>query len=259
MSKTLFDAVRVVKGAPLTQADVAGVNAALAADYMLRPAPAPAAGAPAGSRRDLTDADIATAAVGLGASYAQLRAVDEVESGGGWFRDVRADILALDGPGGFLDGPDLPKILFEAHVFARETGGRFNASHPNLSSPKWNRALYVGGQGEYARLHRAMQLDRAAALKSASWGRYQIMGFNHARAGHATVEGFVDAMKAGEVEHLRAFCAFIKASALAPALAAISANPETCRAFARGYNGAGYATHDYHGKIARAFVKWGGR
>lgn len=204
----------------------------------------------------LTQADFRIAANKLGCTVAQIRAVDEVESGGGWFTDVRADILNLDGPGGFIDGPNLPKILFEAHIFDKETGGRFRASHPNLSSAKWNRALYVGGQGEWGRLHRAMLLDRRAALMSASVGRYQIMGFNYRATGFLTVEAFWDAMMTSEAEQLQAFVAFIRASNLTNELRAISGNAETCRAFAAGYNGQAYSKNSYHSKIAAAFRKW---
>lgn len=206
---------------------------------------------------NLSERDFQAAAASLGCSVAQIKAVWEVEcTGNGWFNDVRADILALDGPGGFLDGNDLPKILFEAHHFDRLTRGRFRASHPNLSSASWNRALYVGGQGEYARLHRAMGLDRTAALMAASWGGAQIMGFNHRLAGFETVDGFVAAMKLGAGAHLQAFASFVKESGLLAALKRIDGNPENARPFARGYNGRGYATHDYHGKIARAFTRW---
>lgn len=204
----------------------------------------------------LTEADFRGALDRLSCSYAQLRAVDEVESGGGWLTDVRADILELDGHGGFIDGPNLPKILFEAHVFDRETGGRFRQSHPNLSSPKWNRALYIGGQAEWGRLHKAMQLDASAALRSASYGRYQIMGFNYRLAGFATVEAFVDAMKGSERAHLQAFVTFIVNSKLSDELRQISNFHADCIPFARGYNGKGYAANSYHVKIARSHKKW---
>lgn len=211
-----------------------------------------------GPRIGLTDQDFADAARDLGCEPAQIRAVWEVESGGGWFTDVRADILALDGPGGFLDGPALPKILFEAHVFDRETNGRFRTSHPNLSSARWNRALYVGGQGEYVRLHNAMQLGRAAALRSASVGGAQIMGFNHKLAGFDTVEAFWSAMRTSERAHLDAFAAFIRNSGLLAALRKISTLHADCVPFARGYNGSGYAKHTppYNVRIARAYKKW---
>lgn len=204
----------------------------------------------------LTSADFASAAAALKCTVAQIRAVWEVESGGGWFQDVRADILATDGPGGFIDGPDLPKILFEAHVFDRETGGRFRSAHPNLSSAKWNRALYVGGQAEWLRLHRAMQLDRRAALRSASVGGAQIMGFNHEAAGFETVEAFWDAMKTSERAHLDAFASFIQTSSLTVALRLISNRAADCVPFARGYNGKGFAANNYHVKIAAAHAKW---
>lgn len=195
-------------------------------------------------------------AASLGCEPAQIRAVWEVESGGGWFTDVRADILALDGPGGFIDGPNLPKILFEAHVFDRETGGKFRAAYPNLSSARWNRALYAGGVGEYERLHRAMQLDRTAALRSASVGGAQIMGFNHKLAGFDTVESFWAAMKISERAHLDAFAAFVRNSGLADELRRVSTVHADCVPFAAAYNGPGYAANAYHVKIARAYKKW---
>ena len=208
-------------------------------------------------QRGLSPADFKYAADMLGCTVAQIRAVWEVEcSGNGWFTDVRGDILALDGPGGFIDGAHLPKILFEAHWFARHTQGRFNKSHPNISSPVWKRSLYIGGVGEWERLHRAMQLDTKAALLSASVGAPQIMGFNHKKAGYDTVEGFWDAMKRSERNHLSAFCAFVKNSGLVAALRRISNYHADCRPFASGYNGEAYDVHDYDGKIARAHKKW---
>jgi hypothetical protein len=204
----------------------------------------------------LTDADFAEVAAKLKCSVAQIRAVWEVESGGGWYQDVRADILAADGPGGFIDGPNLPKILFEAHHFDRLTGGKYRASHPNISSRTWNRALYVGGQGEWGRLHRAMLLDAKAALMSASWGGAQIMGFNHKLAGFPTVEAFVAAMKRDERAHLDAFAVFIGSAGLLDALRKISRTHADCVPFARGYNGKGYLANAYHVKIAKAFAKW---
>lgn len=205
----------------------------------------------------LDPADFAMAATKLGCTTSQIKAVWEVEcSGTGWFTDIRGDILALDGPGGFIDGTALPKILFEAHHFARLTRGKYNKTHPNLSSPSWNRKLYVGGQGEWERLWRAMQLDRGAALCSASVGAPQIMGFNYELAGFETVEAFWDAMRESEAKQLMAFVNFIINSKLADELRACTTVWDTCRGFAKGYNGDGYAANEYHIKIARAIKKW---
>ncbi len=196
--------------------------------------------------------DYRRGAAALGGSVLQLAAVKEVESGGAWFTDIRQQILDLDGPGGFIDGAFLPKILFEAHLFSADTEGRFDRTHPAISAPEWTPALYVGGQGEYARLHAAMQLDVTAALRSASWGMFQILGRNHLVCGYPTVQAFVAAMKRGEAEHLQAFVGFVKGTGLAPAFRRISGVAADCAGFARGYNGRSYAKHNYHGKIAAA-------
>jgi hypothetical protein len=213
--------------------------------------PEPAATPDGVTQLGLTDEDWRWGASRLAATVAQLRAVWQVECAGkGWFTDVRGDILAKDGPGGFLDGPNLPKLLFEAHHFDRLTGGKYRTSHPNISSRTWNRALYVGGQGEWVRLWQAMQLDRTAALKSASYGGPQIMGFNHKLAGFATVEAFVDAMKTSERAHLEAFVNFIINSGLADELRKVSNKAADCVPLAAGYNGKAHAKNNYAGKIA---------
>lgn len=245
-------ALRVIAPGKALMADDVPLINKLAENWDARSCPAAAPVAKFG----LGAEDFAAAAKRLGCTVAQIRAVWEVESGGGWFEDMRADILALDGPGGFLDGPALPKILFEAHIFDRYTEGKFRNSHPNLSSPRWNRALYVGGQGEYARLHRAMQLDRHAALMSASVGGAQIMGFNHKAAGFDTVEAFWEAMKTSERAHLDAFVSFVESKKLQPAVRRISNVHADNEAFASGYNGVGFRANGYHVKIARAHAKW---
>lgn len=245
----LFAAIRQQFGS-MKQSQVDALNAAIA----LATGQGKAFAAPVGDR--LTLADFQSAAKRLACTVAQIRAVDEVESGGGWFTDMRADILDLDGPGGFIDGTFMPKILFEARPFSKATGGKYDASHPNISSPTWNRALYVGGQGEYQRLYAAMQLDRAAALESTSWGRYQIMGFNHELAGYPDVEEFVEAMKHSESLQLNAFCDFIIHSNMAAKLRKISDNPVDCRPFAGAYNGEGFEANHYDDKIAGAHKKF---
>ena len=67
-------------------------------------------------------------------------------------------------------------ILFERHIFSEQTGGKFDSQHPDIS----NRTPggYTHGPAEYNRLSKAAQLDRTAALESASCGLGQVMGFN---------------------------------------------------------------------------------
>src|SRR5690606_11768377 len=96
------------------------------------------------------------------------------------------------------------------HAFHKLTGGRYAAAYPNLSHPKWDRRQYSGSlAGEWKRLDQACLLDRAAALQSASWGMFQIMGFNYSYAGYLDVEAFVADQHAGAEEQARAFARFI--------------------------------------------------
>lgn len=182
----------------------------------------------------MKDADFQAAADLLGCEVAAIRAVAEVESGRGGFNP---------------DGS--PVTLFEGHIFHRHTGGRFDDSHPDLSYPKWTKTYYgKGWKEEQDRLRRAIELDHEAALKSASWGRFQIMGFNHRACGFDTVQAFVEAMRTGEREQLLAFCAFLQAEGIDKAL-----REKDWTTFARRYNGPGYAENQYHTKIAAAYAK----
>jgi len=152
-------------------------------------------------------------------------------------------VLAVETRGfGFL--PDRrPKILFERHVFHRRTGGRFSGSHPDISNPATGG--YSGGAREYDRLKRAMVLDRAAALESASWGLGQVMGFNARSIGYAGVDAMVEAFVRSEDAQLDGCARFITAnSALADALKA--------KAWARVaffYNGRNYGEQGYDRKL----------
>lgn len=179
----------------------------------------------------LTTADFGRAALLLGCEPAAVRAVAAVESAGeGFLEDGR------------------PRILFEAHIFARLTNQRFNESHPDLSSRTWNKALYQGGAAEHDRLARAAALDRNAAIQSASWGKFQIMGFNWRKCGFANLQDFVNAMYRSEADHLTAFCHFVRSMGLDDEL-----RRRDFAAFARGFNGPMYAENDYDAKLSQAF------
>ena len=190
----------------------------------------------AGTARPLAASDVIALAATLHCEPAAIWAVCDVESAGG----------------GFL--PDQrPKILYEAHIFGRLTGHRFDGTHPNISAPSWNRALYgAPGAHQYDRLVEAIALAngqwRAAALQSASWGMFQIVGMNFAVCGFATVEEYVAAMCDSEGAQLAAFGAFCAHEELDRALAA-----HDWERFALGYNGPGEAENGYDAKLAAAY------
>ena len=83
-------------------------------------------------------------------------------------------VLAVETHGfGFLQDRR-PQILFERHIFHKLTNGRYDARNADISNGK--AGGYTGDAGEYARLEKALRLDREAALQSASWGIGQVMG-----------------------------------------------------------------------------------
>jgi N-acetylmuramidase len=180
----------------------------------------------------LTDEDYARAAARIGCDEAAVRAVARVESRGSGFN------------------PDGSAVtLFEGHKFHRFTAGRFSASHPTISYPRWTREHYgKDWRQEQERLLLAISLDRDAALKSASWGRFQIMGFNHGACGFADVEAFVDAMRESEGRQLDAFVELIEEWGLADEL-----RDHRWADFARKYNGPAYAENRYDSKLAQAW------
>lgn len=177
----------------------------------------------------------ARAAHKLGTDLATIQAVAAVESSGN----------------GFL--PDgRPKILFERHIFSRLTAHRFDQSHPDLS--RRESGGYEGGAAEYLRLYRALQLEPEAAPQAASWGAFQVMGFNWEACGERSLLGFLLAMHNSADAHLDLFVAFVLGKGLAPYLRA-----HNWAAFAERYNGPAYERHDYDGRLAMAYQRAKGR
>lgn len=181
----------------------------------------------------LTEADLRRAAARLKCDIAAIAAVTEVESPKGPF---------------LPDGR--PPILFERHKFHRHTGGRFSKAHPDISNAS------AGGYGreseQWPKLDRAIQLDRQAALKSASWGAFQILGENHKQAGFATVQLFVNAMFKSAPAQIDAFVTFnLNDNRLLTAI-----RNRMWATYARIYNGPRYADHKYDVRLAAAYAKW---
>lgn len=182
--------------------------------------------------KKLTESDFITAARKLKAEVPVIKAVASVESRGQGF---------------YADG--FPVLLFERHKFSQFTGGKYKSSHPHLSGA-------AGGYGapglnQRRKFNEAFELNPIAAMKSCSWGLFQIMGFNHAACGFDTVGEFVDAMKESEGRQLLAFADFVIKNKLADKL-----RRKDWAGFAKGYNGAGYRKNKYDEKMAAAYKKF---
>lgn len=184
------------------------------------------------AKANIQEADFQRAATRLGWPVASIKAVCEVEA-----------------PRGGFNADGTPVILFERHHFHRHTGGRWSKSHAHISNAT------PGGYGkesaQHGRLAEAAALSREAALKSASWGRFQIMGSNYRTCGFETVQKFINAMYRGEVSQLDAFVAFN----LADPRLVNAGRTQDWATYARVYNGPNYRINRYDEKLAAAFKK----
>jgi len=182
--------------------------------------------------RPLSDEGMDQICGALGVSEPEVWAVLTVETRGfGFLQDRR------------------PRILFERHVFHRLTKGRHDSAHADISKAK--PGGYAGAAAEYARLEKAMGLERKAALQSASWGIGQVMGFNYRVAGFAGIDAMVAGMVKNENAQLLAMANFIKGNNLATAL-----QRRNWVSFARGYNGPDFNKNEYDARLAAAHAKY---
>jgi len=91
---------------------------------------------------------------------------------------------------------------------------------------------YVRGTREYDRLEWAKQTNENAALRSSSWGMFQVKGFHLQDLGYTSVKRFVRPVQKNEGEHLAASVKFIQVNNLAKFL-----RSKDWVGFARRYNG----------------------
>jgi len=182
----------------------------------------------------LTEQDFQRAAKKLRCEVPAIKAVAEVESRGKGF---------------YASG--FPVILFERHIFRKYTQGRYNSSHPHLSGPAGNYG--AAGQHQINKFNEAFGLNPTAAMKACSWGKFQIMGFNHEVCGYEDVGSFVDAMKESEGKQLDAFVEFVIGNGLG-----IYLRTKNWASFAKRYNGAGYRKNNYDTKMASAYKRHSG-
>ena len=176
--------------------------------------------------------DYALAATQLGCGVAEIQAVSQVEVG-------------IVGP---WNDTGRPTILYERHVFSALTAGEWDVTHPDISNPV--RGGYGRFSAQYPKLKRAATLNEEAALKSASWGAYQIVGRYHAQAGETTVAAFVTGEMESERRQLQHFVSFVLGNpVLVKAL-----KDHDWTTFARVYNGPAYRENDYDTKMGDAYA-----
>ena len=158
--------------------------------------------------QSISDQDYKKVAETLGIEVAALKAVKEVES-----------------PKGPFMGSRRPTCLFEGHIFWKELKGQgINPEsvkgHSGILFPKWDRKSYKGGEAEWGRLEEAWGINRTAALLSASYGSFQICGFNYKVCGCKDVFEFLGKMFSSELEQLELLAGFIKGNGLTKYLVA---------------------------------------
>ncbi|UUP16860.1 N-acetylmuramidase domain-containing protein [Nitratireductor thuwali] len=184
-----------------------------------------------------TASKIAKAAAQAGFEPAALLALVEVESAGR--------------PHALVEGRKEPLIRFEAHYFDRRLEGeaRQRARDEGLASPRAGAVRNPPSQAaRWTLLERACRIDRAAAYESVSWGVGQVMGAHWSRLGYENVEALVAEARSGVEGQLRLTLRYIAMAGLAKAL-----KEKDWQAFARGYNGPGYARNGYHLKLSLAY------
>ena len=192
-----------------------------------------------GNARRASVEDIAAIAADLGVSVAAFRSVITVEAAGSGF-----------------DKAGRPKALFERHHFFKHLKDNPNqlekAVSAGLAYKAWGEKPYPkGSDAVYLEIERACDINENAALLSTSWGLGQVMGSNFKMVGCASVEDMVREAVESEAGQLRQMAGFIKSANLVKAMKELN-----WAAFAKGYNGPGYAKNAYDTKLAQAYAKF---
>lgn len=148
----------------------------------------------------ITNNDIAALAKEIGCHPATLEAIAQVESSGfGWFPDGRI------------------KLLCEKHKFYQylPESMRAEAVRRGLARKAWispkNGGYKEQGSADqrYKIFEDMLAYHREAGFKSASYGTYQIMGFNYATCGFTSPEAMWEAFLDSEANQLEAFGNFL--------------------------------------------------
>lgn len=185
----------------------------------------------------LTEDDYQEIAKTLGIEVATIKAVVEIEAG-----------RTHEG----FSAPGKPIVNFDMSMFqrhARKNGvnlAKYRRSHPHVFVGRSR-----GNQAQvFKRLEAARSIDNRTAIEGTFWGMFQIGGFNWRKCGCASIEEFVERMSRSERDQLELFANFISSTGLLQHL-----KTKNWAAFARGYNGASYASRGYHTRLASAYAR----
>lgn len=164
----------------------------------------------------------------LGCDEATIRAVFEVEASGDFF-DRAGNVIQR----------------FEPHHFPKKDWPAIGFA-PGNKAP-WRASLAIRTSTRTRMFEAAKAINLENALKAASHGAPQIMGFNHRLAGFKSAKAMVDAFSESADAQIIAFVSFVEASNLATHL-----RSQDWLSFASGYNGDGQAPV-YARKIESAY------
>ena len=169
---------------------------------------------------------------------------------------LKAVTTVESGESGFFNN-GLCTVLFERHIFYNQVVKKFGQSradgwadkYPNICYKTRSQSAYLGGVREWDRINLAKNLDSECALMAASFGMFQIMGFNYALCGYDDVGAYVADMLDSERFHIGAVAMLIKnQQPWYNAAKALDFNE-----FARLYNGSDYAAHNYNCRLEDAY------
>jgi len=183
-----------------------------------------------------------------------VKAIVTVESAGrGHLKDGRAKIL--------FEGHKLWQWLEKENMDPKLS----LKGNEDILYQKWTRSHYKGGAREYERLEKARKLNPKAAVYSASWGLFQILGENLTSfikgRKYKDHEEFEAKQHESEYYHFLDFLEFIKTKkvrgkALIDFVSEQNNGNYDWESFAYGYNGSGYKQNKYDTRMKAAYEKF---
>lgn len=189
----------------------------------------------------LTEQDFIEVAQELGVEVAAIKAIVDIEAG-----KTHQGFWSENKPLINFDLSMFRKMAAKNKVSLNGAARNYPVifSRPNISKYGSQQA------GQQARLEAAMALHELSAIEGTFWGMFQIGGFNWKKCGAESPQQFVELMSRSERDQLELFAHFITNTGLLKHL-----QNKNWTAFARGYNGPGYARRGYHTRMASSYNK----